>query len=161
MNIHILVHSKTGNTRKFADAIQGALTARGHQVGLTQLETLQPVEGAKPGQKDSITIKNLPDLKDANVLLLGTPVWAFRSAPVILAAIRQLGPLTGKKVIPFATMGFAFKCLGGNATLRQIGLEAGTRGASVLPGAVISAGKSRFENEMRQAVDKILTLVTL
>jgi flavodoxin len=161
MNIHILVHSKTGNTRKFADAIQGAMTGLGHQVRITQLETLEPVGGTKPGDKNNITITNLPDLDDAQIVFLGTPVWAFRSAPVILAAIRQCGSLNGKKVVPFATMGFAIKCLGGNGTLKQIGLEAANKGARVLPGAVISAGKSRFEREMHDAVAKFTAIVNL
>lgn len=161
MKIHILVHSKTGNTRKFADAIQAMLAGSGHDVALTQLQTLKPAEGTKPGQLDTITITNMPDIKDAQIILLGTPVWGFRSAPVIIAAIRQLGPLTGKRVVPFVTMGFPFKCLGGNKTLREIGLNAATRGASVLPGAVVRATKSKFDADLGEAVAKIKAIVAM
>jgi len=136
MKIHILVHSKTGNTTRFADAIAARLMEAGHSVNLTPLATLSPVKEGSVRAKQEIRFSNLPDVSDADILMLGGPVWAFGPSPVIIAAIGQLGKLGGKTVLPFATMGFPFRCLVGNGAMSDMADEAATRGAKINPGGI-------------------------
>jgi len=136
MNIAIVVHSQSGNTLKFANSLQKRLSADGHTVELTQLQTREPVKGGSVRQAMEIQFTNLPDLNAAEVVLFGGPVWAFGPSPVIYQAIKQLGKLNGKRVISFATMGFPLKGMGGKAALRWMDTAAGTQGAKVLPGSI-------------------------
>ncbi len=99
MKIAILVHSKSGNTRKFADSLFESLCADGHQVNLTQLETTAPVKQGSIRDKQEISFSNLPDITDAEAVLFGGPVWAFGPSPVIVAAIKQVGSLKGKTAV--------------------------------------------------------------
>ena len=148
MKIQILVHSKTGNTARFADAVGALLMEAGHTVNITTLTTLNPVKKGSVRAPQDIRFTNLPDISDADLIMLGGPVWAFGPSPVIIAAVKQLGKLSGKTVIPFATMGFLFRCLGGNGALRAIAREAATLGAKILPGGVARQMGGKLEGDI-------------
>jgi len=148
MKIHILVHSKTGNTRRFADAIGNRLTEAGHSVAVTTLSTLHPVKEGSVRAPQQIGFTNLPDISDCDLLVLGGPVWAFGPSPVIIAAVKQLGKLAGKTVVPFATMGFPFRCLGGNGALRAIAREAATLGGKIIPGGIARQMGGKLESDI-------------
>lgn len=159
MKIAILVHSKSGNTRKFADSLFEILSADGHNVNLTQLETTAPVKQGSVRDKQEISFSNLPDITDAEAVLFGGPVWAFGPSPVIVAAIRQLGNLKGKSTISFATMGFPIKGLGGKAAIRFMDREAGTKGAKVLPGGICSQMCHKLDGDITKETERISALL--
>lgn len=159
MNIQIIVHSQTGTTGKFANLIFEKLTAAGHTVNLTPLETKEPVKQGSVRDNQVINFTNLPAIESTDVLLMGGPVWAFGPSPVIIAAIRQLGKLTGKQMIPFATMGFPLRGMGGKAAISYMAREAATLGAKVLPGFICCKMFHNLDAEMAQESDKITALV--
>ncbi len=138
MKIAILVHSQSGKTRKFADSLFDKLSSSGHVVNLCQLETTKPVKGGSVRENMDISFNNLPSVQDTELILFGGPVWAFGPSPVIIAAMQQLGNLKGIAVINFCTMGFPFKCMGGNAAIAYMNRVAGTLGAKVLTGSICS-----------------------
>lgn len=150
MKIQILVHSKTGNTARFADAVGTLLMEAGHTVNITTLATLNPVKEGSVRAPQDIRFTNLPDVSGADLIMLGGPVWAFGPSPVIIAAVKQLGSLKGKTVLPFATMGFPFRCLGGNGALRAIAREAATRGAKIIPGGIARQMGGKLEGDIAQ-----------
>lgn len=159
MKIAILVHSKTGNTRKFADRLFEKLIADGHNVNLTQLETTVPVKEVSILNKQEISFTNLPDITDAEAVLFGGPVWAFGSSPVIDAAIRKLGNLKGKTTISFVTMRFPLKGMGGKAAIRKMDREAGTKGAKVLPGSICREMWHRLDEEIAKETERIAAIL--
>jgi len=148
MKIGIIVHSKTGTTRKFADRIADILKKDGHSTDLIQIETDVQVESGSVRSCKPFTITNLPDIKSYDILLLGGPVWGFSASPVIIACIKGLGDLTGKKVLPFVTMGFPFKFMGGKQAVALMSRNAAERKATILPGAIISKLFHDFERDM-------------
>jgi flavorubredoxin len=160
MKIQILVHSKSGNTKNFADHIFDKLVSAGHIVNLTQLETREPVKHGSVRENQDIHFINLPQINEADLLLFGGPVWAFGPSPVIVAAIRQIGKLTGKQVIPFATMGFPLKGMGGKAAISFMAREAATRGAKVLPGSICCRMLHKLDVEFEQESNRIADLVS-
>ncbi len=136
MKIAIILHSQTGNTQKFANSLFDRLCADGHTVNLTKLETTVPIKGGSVRQAMDIKFRNLPRVEEADVLLLGGPVWAFGPSPVIVEAIKQLGDLNGKLVLSFVTMGLPLKGMGGKAALAWMERTAGKQGAKMLPGSI-------------------------
>jgi len=134
MKILILFHSETGNTKAFAQGIQGKLTGLGHSIFTVQLETKAEVKKASFRDKQEIEFTNLPDPQDYDVVLFGGPVWAFGPSPVIMAAISQMGDLSGKICLRFATMAFFCRFLGGSAALKHMRKALEAKGAQIAPG---------------------------
>lgn len=151
MNIQIIVHSKTGTTFRLGEIISDKLMQDGHTVNLTTLQTAEPVE-MNPRTKQQYKFTNLPKVGNADVVLFGGPVWAFRPSPVICAAMQQLGvQYKGKKVIPFITQGFPFAWMTGKGSLNSLARIAGTQGAKLLPGAVLT-GRAKGKTERMEAI---------
>ncbi len=157
MNIAIIVHSKTGTTRKFADLIADSLKKDGHSTNLLQIETDVPVESGSVRSCKEFSVTNLPDIKTYDTLLFGGPVWGFSASPVIIACINALGDLTGKKVLPFVTMGFPFKFMGGKQAIALMGRNAADKKATVLPGVIIPKLFHDFEKDMEKAAISIVS----
>ena len=100
MEIALIYHSQTGNTERFANALADALMLAGHTVNSIKLQTVNPVKQAHVKSHQDIAFTNLPDPAAFDLILFGGPVWAFGPSPVIIAAISEMGTLSGKKAIP-------------------------------------------------------------
>lgn len=159
MKIAIIVHSMSGNTRKFADNIATRLTADGHIVTLTQLETDVPIKGGTRHHHNPFQITNLPSLSEAELVLLGCPVWAFGVSVVMAEAMKKLGNLKGKSVLNFVTMGFPLKAMGGKAALNYLDTKAGTQGAKVLAGSICCQMFHNLDAEIAKETQRIADLV--
>ncbi len=59
---------------------------------------------ARKGEKDSIDHESI-DISSYDLVIIGTPVWAWKTTPVINAAVNALEGGEGKKAIIFATCG--------------------------------------------------------
>ena len=160
MNIAIIVHSKTGTTRKFADRIADRLKKDGHSINVIQIETDVLIESGSVRSCKRFSITNLPDIKAYDALLLGGPVWGFSASPVIVACMNALGDFGGKKVVPFVTQGFPFKFLGGKQAIGLMSRNAAEKKATVLPGAIISKLFHDIEADMDKAADSIASTLT-
>jgi len=151
MKIVIMVHSQSGTTMEFAERIAVKLKEKYQVVHLTKLETDPPIKSGSVRHTAPFNITNLPDIKEYDIILIGGPVWAFSASPIVVAAIEKLGNLSGKKVIPFVTMGFFHPSLGGNKAISLLGQKASAVGATVLPGKIIPKlfhdYKALFEKE--------------
>ncbi len=156
MKIAIIVHSKTGNTLKFAEKIKEKLTAAGHEVDLTHLQTATPVDGKSIRQKNGISFTSLPDVSSADAVLFGGPVWGFNPSPVILQAMLALAhQMKGKLMLPFLTMGFPFAWMGGKGSLNRMRRTAGTMGARVLNGAIVTGQRKGFDERLELQADLV------
>ncbi len=157
MNIGIVVHSSTGTTKAFGALIAAELRKSGHHVEETVLATDVPIKGGSVRQHREFKITNLPDCGKYDVVLVGGPVWAFSASPVIIAAIKGLAGLMGKRVLPFATMGFPFQWMGGDSALSLMSRTAAECGAKPLPGVV---ARKLFHDFKKEVKEKALTVVT-
>ncbi|MEO0123986.1 MAG: hypothetical protein ABIL69_08310 [candidate division WOR-3 bacterium] len=155
MHIGIIYYSVTGTTEEFASRIANGLIKEKHHVELISIKTDVKVTG--PGQ--SFKILNEPDCSNFDFILFGCPVWAFSACPVLIEVIKKSEGLSGKKVIPFVTMGFPFRFLGGIQAIRQIEKTARGRGAEVLSGIVIPRLFHDFKALMDKAVIDIIEIV--
>lgn len=157
MEIAVLYHSQTGKTKLFAEGIAAKLAASGHNVQSTHLQTIETIKGGSVRQQMKISFENLPDVSTADLILFGGPVWAFGASPVIIAAIKALTGLQGKNALSFITMGFPFKCMGGNASLRYMDRELATKGMRVLQGAICT--NRNLQEGIVQEAERICSLV--
>lgn len=159
MKIIIIVHSKTGTTRKFADLIADRLKEDGHSIKLVQIETDVPIKSGTVRRCKKFVITNLPDVTEYDTLLLGGPVWGFSASPVIIACINALGDLNGKKVLPFITGGFPFKFMGGKQAIALMSRNAADKKATVLPGAIVLKLFHDVDGDMNKAAGAISSVL--
>jgi flavodoxin len=109
MNICIIYHSETGNTRHVAQHIASAcdgklidITDRGGYNRLTRF--LVWCKMARMEEKTEIEPASI-DVSGYDQLVFGSPVWAFKPTPAIHAAIDALVGCEGKRATAFCTHG--------------------------------------------------------
>ena len=99
-----------GNTKRIAEKIAEEIGA-----DIRQIDTVEPYQGSydevvDQGQNEvnrgyMPKIKPLDvDIKDYDVVAVGTPTWWYTMAPAVLTFLNQ-NDWSGKKVIPFMTNG--------------------------------------------------------
>jgi len=109
MKTSIIYHSYSGNTRSVAEKVHAACGGDLVEVKLTsdysQLTayTLGCYRAMK-GLCDPIE-QNVIDVAAADVIVIGTPVWAGKATPAINAAVAALAGCRGKNAVIFATCG--------------------------------------------------------
>ena len=128
MKACVLYISRTGNTKRFAEAISELLKA--------------PV----------FDIANAPEpsvVDDFDLLVMGTPVMGLRPAPEVQAFVKRLPECTGKKAILFCT--YAIKKGG---TLNVLEKELAKKGyATIL--SVSKRGLKPSKADFSDALDEI------
>ena len=160
MKIAIIFHSMTGNTMRLAILIENKLTKAGHEVALTQLQTNKPVKAGSIRQPMEFDITNLPDVSGFDAVIMGGPVWAFGPSTVIYKAITKMKSLNGKKLLPFVTMGFPLKGMGGKAAINHMSNAAKANGAIVLPGIIIPKMFHDFDALIEQGAEDCVNYIS-
>ena len=105
----IIFYSYSGITRSVAEKIQQACGG-----DLIEVKTKKPYSKitayslgclrAAKGECDEIEPASI-DVFGSDVIVIGTPVWAFRATPAVNAAVQALSGCEGKKAVIFATCG--------------------------------------------------------
>jgi flavodoxin len=109
MKTSIIYYSFSGITRGIAEKIQQG--CGGDLVEVKSKEQYSKLTAytkgayrAMKGECDPIEPETI-DVSASDLIVIGTPVWAFKATPAINAAIAALKGCDGKKVIIFATCG--------------------------------------------------------
>jgi len=156
----IIVHSQGGSTLEFAKHIEGQLKEKKYPVDLVHLQTDPVIKSGTVRHTAPFKFINLPDIKDYELILLGGPVWAFSASPIAIAALEKMGKLSGKKILPFVTMGFPFPAMGGNKAISTMSDKAKELGATVLPGKIVPKlfhdFKSKFKIEAKDIANNVM-----
>ena len=132
MKACVLYLSRTGNTKRFAEAISEAI-----QSPIFNIETSDPTS-----------------FNDYDLLLIGTPVTGFNAAPQVTSFIKKLPEGSGKRTILFCTYAVAkgqvFSAL--EKELLQRGYN------NIL--CVSKKGIKPSKNDFKDATDAILKKIT-
>jgi len=103
----IIYHSETGHTKKVAKAVAAATGADlievktvSHYSAMAMYTT--GINKARKGEADEIEQTEI-DVSAYDLIVVGTPVWAFHPTPAINAAISALSGCEGKKAVIFDT----------------------------------------------------------
>ncbi len=134
MNTAILYFSRTGNTRRFAEAIAEYMEAP-----VFDVEKTNPL-----------------DIAEFDMLFVGTPVIAFKPAVEVSAFINKLPKCENKKAFPFCTY-----VMGEGSTLKQMEKELSAKGYEIILGVGKKVGdpsKTTFSDAVKKigkAMDKL------
>ena len=109
MKTCIIFHSYTGITRGVAEKVKAACD--GELIGVEPRQKYSKLTAyaigclrARRGDADPID-REVIDAGICDVIVLGTPVWAFKPTPAINGAISALQNCNGKSAVVFATCG--------------------------------------------------------
>ena len=154
MKTSIIYHSYSGITRGIAEKIQKAcggdlievkpetellLTHRVHS-GMLPCD-----EGrVRPIEPETI------DVSTSDLVVIGTPVWAFKATPAINAAIAALKGCDGKKAVIFATCGSSAK---DTLPILKKALEA--KGVTVVGQFVLTRKEIGEEQKVKALIDRV------
>ncbi len=147
MNIAMLIHSMTGNTKNVAESAAEALRAGGHKVEILALES----EGSYKKGDPSPPIISRPELDAYDALVFGSHVEAFSLSSAMKAYLADLPDLKGRKTALLLTQFFPFKWMGGLRALDQ-----GQKAVEAKGGVVV---KELVVNWSRKDRDKRIALV--
>jgi len=156
MKIGIILFSQTGNTLSVGKKLQENFASAGHNV---ELESLKVSGELRPAGKN-IQFETLPDIEEYDVLVFGSPVWAFSLSSPMSKYLSQIASLQGKKVALMATQQFPFPWLGGNHAINQMKKLCEEKGASVSVSGIINWGKSNREQQIVEVVNKLSTVLS-
>jgi NAD(P)H dehydrogenase (quinone) len=110
MKTKVIFYSKTGNTESVAKRIATVLNA--------DLERIYAVSD-DPNIYD-VELMLIPDVKDVDHVILGSPVHGFSVSKIMNAYLNQLPDLKGKTIDLFITHFFPFAWMGGSRSLKQM-----------------------------------------
>jgi flavodoxin len=110
MRICIIYHSETGNTRHVAQHISSVIpdsrivevTDKARHHSLTRF--LMQCAAARAEDKTEIDPSHL-NVKEYDLLVFGSPVWAFKPTPAIHSIIDALSGCEKKRAVAFVTCG--------------------------------------------------------
>ena len=109
MKICILYHSETGNTRRFAHHIASAFDATLVEVCDTasyfQLTRFLVRCKMARSEEETTIMPASTDVSEYDLVVFGSPVWAFKPTPAIHTAISGLKGCMGKPAVAFFTHG--------------------------------------------------------
>ncbi len=110
MRFAIIYYSYSGNTKKVAEELKKYLEKQG-SVASMEIKAKDETDSflgqcSRAFFKKEAQIEEIRfDLKDYDLVCLGTPVWAFGPAPAMNAYLEKCSGVEGKTVIAFTTYG--------------------------------------------------------
>jgi len=109
MKICIIYHSETGNTRHVAQHLSSAFDSKLVEINdiaphLLLTKFLVRCKMAR-GEEMTKTEPESVDVSEYDLIVFGSPVWAFKPTPAIHTAIAMLKGCMGKPAFAFSTHG--------------------------------------------------------
>lgn len=114
MRIVIVYHSLSGNTRRVAELLRSRIEGLGESADLVEVHDLHQYSTltaymvgaprAMRGEVGAIDPAEI-DLASYDVVVVGSPVWAFAPTPAANGAVAALHGVEGKDAVVFVTSG--------------------------------------------------------
>lgn len=155
----VFFYSYSGNTKKVSSVLQKELAAS-YQTDMIEIQALdepdsflrQCLRALKKKQaqiKENISF----NVKDYDLIALGTPVWAFAMAPAMRTYMTKCSGFESKDIIVFATYGSG---VGKNKCLNEMAAIAEGKGAGRVRRLLIQQKDTASEQRMKLRIKDIL-----
>lgn len=110
MKVGLFYYSKTGNTQKIASMIEQKILANKIDIDLIEIQPVKHpgfIIGAYTAyrEKERPIINQDLDVKQYDLLIIGSPVWAGKPVPFINTFLQKSINIKGKKIAFFFTSG--------------------------------------------------------
>ncbi|MCK5736763.1 MAG: hypothetical protein KAH21_09805 [Spirochaetaceae bacterium] len=147
MNIAMLIHSMTGNTKIAAERAVVVLRTSGHTVEILALES----EGSYKKGDPSPPITSRPELEAYDALVFSSHVEAFSLSAAMKVYLADLPDLKGCKTALLLTQFFPFKWMGGLRALGQGKKAVEAKGGMVVKELVVNWSRKDRDKRISSA----------
>jgi flavodoxin len=127
MKIGIITYSRSGKTLAVSKKLEEKLSANGHQVTLTQIETAGPLKSSAR----TVEFISKPQIEMNDLLVFASPVNGGQISVPLSSFLNQTLSLRGKKVICLVTH-FLFRSWGANQAIQQMKTLCELKGAEII-----------------------------
>ncbi|MFH1094567.1 MAG: NAD(P)H-dependent oxidoreductase [Candidatus Omnitrophota bacterium] len=155
----VCFYSYSGNTRKIALALQKELSAQ-FQTDIIEIKALDEADSffgqcVRALRKKQAQIKEdiSLDVRDYDLIALGTPVWAFGMAPSMRTYMNKCTSFESKDIIIFATYGSG---VGKDKCLNEMEKIAEGKSAKAVRRFLIQQNNTADEQFVRSRIKEIL-----
>jgi hypothetical protein len=138
-------------------AVTRKLRENGHEV---DIELMKPSGRVRPRMKHIEFRDEIPDMSHYDAVVFGGPVWAFTASPVVIAFIKEIAELKGKKALCFTTSLFPTAVSGAKGGLRKCAALLEDLGATVLEGEMLAWGLWCGAGKIETVAEKIRQRLT-
>ncbi len=162
MKARIFYYSETGNTKKVIEFFKDILETKGI---LTKVERIVPLKEAKSFFKKAVRsflkkkteICSLDFSIEEEVIVIGSPVWAFTVPPAVRTFLDNLPQsLKDKKIILLITYGSG---LGKNRCLRELEEFVKNKGTECILSISFQEGEIRDKQKLITRLEKLLFFI--
>mgnify|MGYP001065611220 CR=1 FL=1 len=154
MKVGIIVYSRTNHTISVAQKICDALISEHHDAEVLPIT----VKNDDPTTGEKIVLDKNPNYDAFDVIIFGSPVWAFSLCPVMKQYLSMGSSLSGKAVHCFVTHHFSFPFLGGNRSVRTMTNLCRAKEADVRKTGVVSWSSKKRASKIEQIVRDFSTI---
>lgn len=159
MKTLIIYYSYSGTTDKVANIYAGILRKKG-DVSIQRLKPKQEVTSFVGQCRAAFAKKRVElqdgvtyDVKGYDLLLIGSPVWAFAPTPAINTYLDKLSGMEGKRVVMLLTSGSG---AGVKKCFKNIRTVLESKGAAKIDEINIPNAKMKDENFINSSLEKII-----
>ncbi|MDD5137121.1 MAG: flavodoxin [Candidatus Omnitrophica bacterium] len=159
MKILVTYYSFSGNTDKIAKMFGKILESKG-EVHLQRLKPVNEIKGfigqcaaARKKEKAILEQGVRFDASSYDLVLIGSPVWAFAPTPAMNTFLENLSGLKGKRVIVLLTSGSG---LGVKACFNNIEKALGAKGAGRIDRINIPDRRNQDNDFVASSLQKVL-----
>lgn len=150
MSVGIIVYSRTGHTLSVARKLEERLAAKGHDVTLEQLETVEPLDLSAT----TAALKETPPIERYDVVVFGSPVNGGRMSAPMRTCLDRIPSLRGKTVMLLLTHFFP-RVWGANQTIEEMTEVCASKGATVSGSGDVRWTSLRRGRQIANAVESL------
>jgi flavodoxin len=154
LKIGIITYSRSGKTLAVSKKLEEKLSANGHQVTLTQIQTVGPL---KSGVRTFGFISK-PQIDMNDILVFASPVNGGQISAPLSSFLNQIPSLKGKKVICLVTH-FLFRSWGSNQAIQQMKTLCELKGAKVIGSGDVRWTLFYPRKQIDETVDQLCQLI--
>jgi len=122
MKIAIVFYSFSGNTKRLALFLKEKLEENNHSVGVVEIKPAKEINSFSLQALSALLKKEAPlkktevNFDEFDLIIFGTPVWAFTITPYLRSFLKNVN-LEGKKTVCFVTFGSG---IGSDKALKEL-----------------------------------------
>ncbi len=151
MNIGIIVHSQTGNTKSVAEVLSKKLQSKGHVV---TIELIVP-DNEQEMDPSKIKLDHMPDLSAYEGIIFACPVRGFNVSGAMHAFILGLPNLDNRKTALFVTHFFPFAWMGGTPTINKMKSLCKDKNGNIIGTGIINWKRSNKEQQIEEMTSNL------
>lgn len=153
MKIGIIVYSQSGHTLTVAEQLVQTMRSEDCEAVIREIKAAQTEQKGPPNANPELI--QIPDITEYDIVIFGSPVQGFSLALPMVAYLRQIPSLQGKKVACFATQHLKHAWMGGNRAIQQMKAACAEKNGDASISGIVHWSSPKREEQIKELVDTL------